>query len=173
MSIQDQLCVACGHPVEVDDAYCASCGNVLAGAARHGMQTWPEPPPPDTLRMHQAPDFVPLPIPGVERRRRLPGLRPVLAVAATVACVGLLGLSEVMLRDRGNEDLWVVMWLVWYAATVAVAVGWAIVAVQWSQRNRGLRQNGIFGAQVGRASQSAPRSVSVVSGATAQSAAGS
>jgi hypothetical protein len=137
------------------------------------MGAWPEPAPPDTSRPHPAEDFVPLPVPAVERARRLPGLRPALAVAATIACAGLLGLSEAMLRDRGNEDLWVAMWLVWYAATVAVAVGWAIAAVQWSQRNRGARQSGIFGAQAGIASSSAPRSVSIVSGATPQSAAGS
>jgi hypothetical protein len=71
-------------------------------------------------------------------------LRPALALAVTIASLLLLGLSEFRIRDQPGSDLWVAMWLFWYAATVAVAVGWVIAAVQMSRRHRGLNWGPAF-----------------------------
>ncbi len=62
-----------------------------------------------------------------------------LAVLATLACGSLLAVSEIMLGEGGNRDLWAVMWLTSYAATVIAVAGWCVVLLRWT-RTRTPRQ---------------------------------
>ncbi len=136
MSIRELTCPDHGHPVGPDDAYCGTCGAAVQVLPDRFRRPWPmlvpddEPTLADITPIRPEIDFQPLDFTQTRADTRRRAIRLALAVLATLACGSLLALSEAMIGDGRGRDVWVVMWLVSYAATVIAVAGWCIVLLQ-------------------------------------------
>lgn len=139
MSIREMTCPAHGHPVGPDDAYCGACGAALSIGSAGYRPAWPKlVPGPDAAPLPAAitpirpeVEFTPLDFSQTGSRSHRRAVLLTLAALVTVACLGLLAVSEIRLGEGSDRGLWVVVWMASYAATVIAAAGWIFIFIQW------------------------------------------
>jgi hypothetical protein len=139
MSIRELTCPDHGHPVGPDDAYCGICGAAVQIPSDPSRRPWPmlvpdeEPTLAGITPIRPEVDFKPLDLTQARADTRRRAMPLALAVLATLACGSLLAVSEITLGEGGNWDLWVVMWLTSYAATVIAVTGWLSLLFRWAR----------------------------------------
>ncbi len=130
MSSSPLRCTECGKVLDLDDAFCRSCGTAVEGH----RQNWPAPSP-SAAANDPTSDVIPLVIvPASSNRRHIIAL----ALAAVLTLVsGLLWIfAEIMIRDGQDRTLWNAVWIVSAVVTVAAVIRWIVVGNKWVRRWR-------------------------------------